>query len=133
MRITPKQFALSLYEAADGKSASQVKAIIAKFIEILVKNNALSMAEKIEKEFLKIWNERQGIVEAEIITAHGLGREIMKMLKDYLGHLTKAKEVVVHEKEDKNILGGVVIRYGDKILDGSLRSQLAELKEKLIK
>ena len=37
------------------------------------------------------------------------------------------------KKIDKNILGGVIIRYGDKVVDGSLKTQLEDLKEKLIK
>jgi len=62
-----------------------------------------------------------------------LDKETGKLLKNYITGLSGAKEVLVSEKTDKNILGGVIIKYGDKVLDGSLKTSLEELKEKMIK
>ena len=133
MKITVKQFAWSLYEAVDGKSPSQVKSVIKKFIELLVDKNMLIKADKIAAEFLKIWNEKNGIVEALATSANGLDKANIKLLKNYIAELSGAKTVLLNEKIDKNILGGVVISYGDKILDASLKTSLNNLKEKLIK
>lgn len=133
MKVLPKQFALSLYESVEGKSAAQVKAVIGKFVELIAKKNMLSKSEKIAGQFIKIWNEKHGIVEAEVLSAKSLNKETVKLLKGYIIKLSGAKEVIVGEKVDKILLGGVVIKYGDKIIDGSLKAALAELKEKLIK
>jgi F-type H+-transporting ATPase subunit delta len=133
MKITVKQYALSLYEAVDGKTPDQVKIVIKKFVELLVEKNQLTKAEKIIAEFLKIWNDRRGIVEAWAVSAKGLDKAAVKLLKHYIVKLSGAKEVILKEKIDKNILGGVVIKYGDKIVDGSLKTQLVELKDRLIK
>ena len=133
MKITAKQFALSLYESVEGKSAAEVKVVIKKFIELLAGKNQLSQAEKIIAEFIKIWQAKHGLVEALATSAKGLNKTEIKLLKDYIAGLSGAKEVLISEKIDKKILGGVIIRYGDKILDGSLKTQLADLKEKLIK
>ena len=133
MKITAKQFALSLYESVEGKSAAEIKATIKKFVEILAGKNQLAKAEKIIAEFIKIWHAEHGIVEAQAISSNGLNKAEVKLLKDYIAGLSGAEEVRLTEKIDKNILGGVIIRYGDKIVDGSLRTQLADLKEKLIK
>lgn len=133
MRITTKQFALSLYEAVDGKSSREVKAAIKKFIELLAGKNQLGEADKIIAEFVKIWNNQRGIVEAEVASANGLAKEIVKLLKNYIVKLSGAKEVKISEEIDKNILGGVVIKYNDKVLDGSLKTALVDLREKLIK
>ncbi len=133
MRITPKQYALSLYESLDGKSAAEVKAVIKKFVELLAAKNQLAKAEKIVKEFEKIWNEKNGVVEAEIFSAKTLDKPTIKLLKNYVIKLSGAKEIMVDEKVDKGLLGGVVIRYGDKVLDGSLKGSLHDLKSSLEK
>ncbi len=133
MKITAKQYALSLYEAVDGKSSAQAKVMIAKLVELLAEKNLLAKADKIAGEFVKIWNEKHGIVEAEVVSAKELNKETIKLLKEYILKLSGAKEVLVSEKGDKGILGGVIIKYGDKILDGSLKTTLSDLKDNLVK
>ncbi len=133
MRITAKQFALSLYESVEGKSAADVKPVIKKFVEILAEKNKIASADKIIKEFTKVWQTERGQVEAEILSANELSRETVKLLKTYIAKHSGAEEIKVDEIVDKNILGGVVIKYGDKIIDGSLKAQLEGLKDRMIK
>ena len=133
MKITAKQLALSLYESLDGKPTSQVKAVIKRFMELLAKKNQLAKAEKIIAEFLKIWNIRHGIVEAKVVSAKALDKETVKLLKKHIASISEAKEVIISQEVDKKLLGGVVIRYGDKVLDGSLRGSLQDLKSSLEK
>lgn len=133
MKITVKQFALSLYETVDGKTSGQVKAVIKKFVELIAQKDMLAKADKIAAQFVKIWNEKHGIVEAQVASANGLDKASVKLLENYITKLSGAKEVLISEKIDKNILGGVVIRYGDKVVDGSLKTSLEELKNKMIK
>jgi F-type H+-transporting ATPase subunit delta len=133
MKITAKQFALSLDESVEGKSAAEVKLVLKKFVELLAIKNQLSRDDKIIAEFIKIWNKKHGLVETEIISANGLSRETAKLLKNRIAELSGAREVKASEKVEESLLGGVIIRYGDKILDGSLKAQLVDLKEKLIK
>lgn len=133
MKITAKQLALSLYESLDGKTPGQVKQVIEEFVKLLAETNQLSAVDKIVAEFIKIWHLKHGIVEAQATSSNGLNKIEIKLLKDYVANLSGAKEVSLSQQIDKNILGGVVIRYGDRVLDGSLKTQLTELKEKLIK
>jgi len=133
MKITPKQFALSLYEAVDGKSSAQVKTVIKKFVELLAGKNMLAKGGKVAAEFLKIWNDKRGVVEAKTISTKELDRAAVKLLKNYIIKLSGAKEVIISQEINQDILGGVVIKYSDRVVDGSLKTQLAELKEKLTK
>ena len=133
MRITAKQYALSLYESVHGKTAGEAKPLVKKFVELLVKKNKITLEDKIIKEFDKTWNKAAGLVEVEITSAGGLNKEMAKLLKSYVAKLSGAKEIAVQEKIDKTMLGGVIIKYGDKVLDGSLKNSLAELREKLIR
>jgi len=133
MKIIEKQFALSLYELVDGQTVANVKAVIKKFVKLLVEKNQLAKADKIINEFSKIWNNKYGIVEAEIVSVNKLNKEILKSLKDYIAKLSNAKQVIMSEKVDKKLLGGIVIKYGDKVLNGSLKNSLVELKNKMVK
>jgi len=93
----------------------------------------LKKAKDIARELDKIYRKEEGVLEAEITSANPLKKEIIKILKDYIAEMSGAKKVEVKESVDKNILGGVVIRYEDKIIDGSLRNRLSELKRDLAK
>ena len=133
MNITPKQYAESLYQAVADKKSREVKGVIENFIKVLADNNNISKIDKIIEQFVKIWNEEEKIVEAEITSAKELDNKIIKLLYCYIVKLSGAKKVVLKQKVDKNVLGGVVIKYEDRVLDGSLRMRLNELKEKMVK
>jgi F-type H+-transporting ATPase subunit delta len=133
MKISPKKYAQALLEAIGEKKVSEIKEVIKKFVEIMQANNNLSQINKVIEQFNKLWNKKQGIIEAEIISAKELDKEIVKLLNSYIIKLTGAKEAILNKKVDKNILGGVIIKYKDIIIDGSLRNKLDELKIKMIK
>jgi len=133
MKITAKQYAESLYEAIRDKNDGQIRDAIKNFFNILVQNNDIAKAEEIVVEFNKIWNMELGIIEAEVISAKALDNKIVKLLNGYIAGLSGAKEVSLNQEIDKNILGGVIIKYEDKILDGSLRARLNGLKVEIVK
>ena len=133
MKITAKQYAESLYEAVQDKNNSQIKNSINNFFSILIQNNDIAKAEEIAKEFEKIWNTEQGIIEAEVVSAKELNNKIVKLLNNYIAELSGSEKVILNQKINKDILGGVIIKYEDKILDGSLRAKLNGLKTEMIK
>lgn len=133
MKISPKQYALSLYESVKDKSEKEIKQIVGDFVKILIEDGNVSKFEKIMAEFNAIWNREQGIVEAEIISANELDKETRELLEEYIGKLSGAKKVEIKEKQDKGLLGGVVLKYGDKIFDGSLKAKLNLLKNDMRK
>lgn len=133
MKITPKQYAESLYQSVRNKKDSQIKSVIENFVKLLAANNDMAKADKITGQFKKIWNREEGIVEAEAVSARELDKKIVKLLNGYIVQLSGARKVLLKQKVDKNILGGVIIKYEDKILDGSLKMKLNELRSKMIK
>ena len=133
MNVSSKQYAESLYQAVRDKNNSQIKDAIKNFFSILIQNNDILKAEEIVKEFEKIWNTEQGIIEAKIVSAKELNKNIVKLLNNYITELSGAEKVILNQKINKNILGGVIIKYEDKILDGSLRAKLNELKVKMVR
>jgi len=133
MKITPKQYAVALYESIKDKKEDKAKAVLGEFVKALIHNNDISKERKIILEFEKIWNKKKGIVEAEIISANDLDKPIVKLLNKYIANLSKSEQVVSRQLIDKNLLGGAVLKYGDKIIDGSLKTRLNNLKEEMVK
>ncbi|MFH1232863.1 MAG: F0F1 ATP synthase subunit delta [Patescibacteria group bacterium] len=135
MKITAKQYGQYLYQITSDKSfdQSKLKDIIEKFVITLKNNNDLIKANSIVEQFVKIWNFENKIVEAEIISAKKIDIKIEQLLIDYIKEISKSDEIIIKKEIDQNLLGGVVIKYRDKVLDGSVRMTLGELKSKLIK
>ena len=133
MKINFKQYAQALYDLSRDAEKENVEKIISGFVNILLANNDVSKLDKIIDEYNKLWNSEHGIADAEIISARGMDANIIKLLKIHIAKLSGAKSVELREKTDKNILGGVVMKYGDKILDASLRAKVIALKKTMIK
>lgn len=133
MKINSTQYAELLYEITDKDDRDQIGEAVKDFAQFIVNNNDSFKVSKVIRKFQEIWNEKNGIIEAEVESASQLDESIKQMLSEYILELSKAKKVVIKEKTDKELLGGVVIRYKDKILDGSLKTRLTELNQKMTK
>ncbi len=134
MRITVKKYANALYNSVcRDKALPRLSIVIQAFVEILIADNMINQTDKIIAEFVRIWNKEQGIVEASIKSARALDEAQIKSLNIYIKKLAKARTVEIKTVEDKSLLGGVVVQYGDKILDGSLRAKLHSLQQEIKK
>ena len=133
MKINTKHYAKLLYEITDKKSELEIKSAVEKFARILMERKEAGQLKKIIEDFEAIYKKEKGIVEAEITSARVLDDEMIGILNSYIAKLSNAKEISFERKIDKNLLGGVIIRCGDKILDGSLRANLNAMKEIMVK
>lgn len=129
MKITPKQYAKALYEITVDSKQPEIKVAIAKFMETIVKNKDASKLDKIVTEFVKIWNKENNLVEAQVTVARSMDKKTRDAIGGYIGKLSGNKEVQISELVDKDVLGGLIIKYGDKVRDISLRATLIALQE----
>lgn len=97
---------------------------------LLVARGGLSMASDIADEYQRLLDSYRGIEQAEVTTAIPLDDEDKRILAERLSAIT-GKKVVLKSKVDSSIIGGVVARIGDKLLDGSTSSKLLALKREL--
>jgi F-type H+-transporting ATPase subunit delta len=130
MKITAKQYAQGLFESLLDNKGKEEKAI-ANFAKILFANNQVSKLEEIIEHFNIFWNEYNGVIDGEIISARMLDEDLLKKLEKFISYRTGGKKIIIKEKIDQNIIGGVILRYGDRSLDLSLRTKLNNLKEEL--
>lgn len=103
----------------------------ANFLRVLLRNSRLTELSEINEKFASVLDERNGIVSAEIISARPLSEAEKSEFKKNLARLT-GKKVNLNFDIDENIIGGVVTRVGSTVYDGSVRTQLENLKQQLI-
>ena len=97
---------------------------------LLVARGRLSMAGDIADEYQRLLDSYRGIEQAEVTTAVPLDDEDKVRLAERLSAVVD-KKVVLKPKVDSSLLGGIVARIGDKLLDGSTSSRLLALKREL--
>jgi len=132
MKISTKQYAQALYELTLGKSESEVGIVVEKFVKELVKNNQIKSVSKIIDNFNNIYNQENGIIEAEIESREQLQTEVLEKIEKYLIKKYKAKQIILNKKINPEIKGGVIIKAGDEITDLSVAGSLNRLRRELI-
>ncbi len=131
MKIKSQQYALALFELVKDKKGQELEKIVANFARLLTERNDDFKADKIALEFENLWYKENSVVRAEIKSARPLKPATIKALSDKLRNISGAKELSLSEKVEIDIIGGAVIKYGDKILDAGLKNRLDKLKEAL--
>ncbi|MDJ1304938.1 MAG: ATP synthase F1 subunit delta [Candidatus Midichloria sp.] len=99
------------------------------FIEVLLVNNRISMLDDMIKFFNEIILFESGIIKASL-TICPRQEDISQFIKEQLKSAS-GKEILLESEENKEILGGFIIRVGNKVLDYSLRNRLNKLKKVL--
>ncbi|MCE5286549.1 MAG: F0F1 ATP synthase subunit delta [Pelosinus sp.] len=101
------------------------------FLLLLVDKRREAALPAIVSEYRKLANEARNMAEAEVITAMPLTEQEHAALVRKLSTVT-GKNMVLKTQIDESILGGVIVKIGDKLIDGSVVRQLRMLKTKLL-
>tara|TARA_S200000501_G_C20840854_1_gene751527 strand:+ start:1796 stop:2329 length:534 start_codon:yes stop_codon:yes gene_type:complete len=101
------------------------------FINLVVKNNRLSLVNEIKKQFQNLKNDFEGIFLAEIYSAFEMSEED---IKDFLTTVEKKfnRKLNFVFKVDKSLIGGVKIVIGDEVLDYSVSHRLRLMQKALL-
>jgi len=131
MKITSRQYAQTLYDLTEGKSKPEIQKSVADFACHMNKERKLKLAGKVIEQFEKIYNRKNGIVEAEVVSWKKMNEALEKKVKHFVAKKYGAKGVVLKNMINENIKGGMIIRVGDEVMDGSVRGKLSELNKVL--
>ena len=100
------------------------------FVRVLAENGRLDVLAEIRVQYEVLKNEREGTVEAEVHTAFEMNAaqvaDLVQRLEKRTGRKVRTRVLI-----DKNLIGGVKIVIGDKVIDGSARAQLGALEAAL--
>jgi F-type H+-transporting ATPase subunit delta len=97
------------------------------FFKLIARNRRLFAAADMIKGFRVLLARERGEVSAEVASAYALGPQQMEALKDAL-RAQVGKDVQINTRVDPNLLGGLVVKIGSKMIDSSLRTKLNNLK-----
>jgi len=101
------------------------------FLGLLIEKDRLGYFKEIRTSFEGLLYERRNKVKAYVTSSNSFSPSHEALLRERLRELTK-KEVDMDIKTDPSLIGGLVVRIGDVIYDGSIKGQLNSMKEELL-
>jgi F-type H+-transporting ATPase subunit delta len=104
-----------------------IAGLTANFLLLIVRNRRLFAVADMIAHFRALLAIERGEISAEVTTAHALATEQMQLLTDTLS-AAFSKEVSIKARVDANLLGGMVVKVGSKMIDSSLKTKLNNLK-----
>ena len=109
---------------------SKPRPTTANFLKVLLQNQRLTDLPEINRKFADTLDERAGMVAATVTTARPVPDEVQGRLSEKLASVTQ-KKVRLNFEQDPELIGGLVTRIGSTVYDGSVRSQLQQIKERM--
>ena len=100
-------------------------------VRLLVANRRLALLPRIAELYEQLRAEAEHVIDAEVVSATPLDKAQQDKIASALGKRL-GREVRLHCREDEEVLGGVIIRAGDLVIDGSVRGQLERLSGALV-
>jgi F-type H+-transporting ATPase subunit delta len=135
MKLTSQQYAEALYDAVHQTADKDHDKVLDNFVKILAANGDLAKHAEIEAEYYRLEQKEKGIKQAEVTFAKEHNPKILDELNAVvgagLGRPLKSGGVEFKTKLDKGIVGGVIVRVDDTLIDASVKTQLNNLNREL--
>lgn len=109
---------------------AQFEAISTSFIHLIIKSGRENLLPMIAQSFIEQLKAQKGIVPVELITAVALDESTKKAILQKV-QVAIPGEMEVSEKIDPSIIGGFIVKMGDKRIDASVQNQLNQLKQSI--
>lgn len=119
-------------EVVEKLFADTIQPVLIKFLSVVIDRGRIELLEEMTDEFVRLSHEARHLAEATVRTAVPLTEDEEKSLKERLQALT-GKDVSITATVDPSILGGMIVKIGDRMIDGSMIRQLQELKATILK
>ncbi|MBA2505282.1 MAG: F0F1 ATP synthase subunit delta [Thermoleophilaceae bacterium] len=122
----------SSQEKKDGisKAVEGANEYFVRFLEMLAERHRLPVIFRIHKSFEKLWEDENKVLPVTITSAIELDETTIKEIGDKIADQT-GRKVEVETDVDPDVLGGLVMRVGDTVLDASIRMRLERLRKQV--
>jgi F-type H+-transporting ATPase subunit delta len=107
-----------------------ISSISANFLKLLVEKGRINILEDVVKAYQQLMDEALNTARVNVKTAFPLSSDLIAEVKKAMEGLTK-KQVEMVIEEDPSLLGGIVVKIGDTLYDGSIKAQLDKIRELL--
>ena len=124
----------STQEKEDGLRRVVVDAdpTLVNFLQVLIENHRLPLIHRIRRQFDVLWDHENRRLPVEVTSAVELDRSVIEALEGRIREQT-GQNVELESRVDPNVLGGIVLRVGNSILDASVRHRLEQLRREVAK
>ncbi len=128
MKLSPKQYAQALFEAASETAPKDYDVILERFVKVLVENGDLGKFSEIEAEYKNLEQKQSGVTQGNATFAMEHNVKVLNELNKVVLSKTEYKTQI-----DEGLVGGVVIRADDTLIDASVKTLLNNLNMDLKK
>jgi F-type H+-transporting ATPase subunit delta len=108
----------------------QLSILAIHFLSLLLERDRLPYLPSIATRYRRLLNETRGRAEAKIVSPSSLEPVMVDRLQEVL-HQISGKEIVLQEETDASLIGGVLVEFEGKVYDGSVRTQLDNMKQRI--
>ena len=110
--------------------ADRLPRLLVRYLQTLVRNRRQMLIPEIALEYRDLLDEASGRIHAQVTIAHEASEADQSRLGEQLSRAMQ-RDVVPHVVVNPAILGGIIVRVGDRVMDGSVRRRLATLRSRL--
>jgi F-type H+-transporting ATPase subunit delta len=108
----------------------QLSPLSSHFLSLILERDRLTHLAAIVSCYSRLLNQARGRVDAHVVGASPLDQAMLTRLRETLRGIS-GKEVVLHEETDPALIGGVLVELEGKVYDGSVRTQLEKMKQRI--
>jgi len=122
----------STQEKRDGlaKTLSDADPLLINFLELLIENHRMPVVFRVRRRLDTLWEEQNRLLPVQVTSAIELDAEAVAEIGERVGKQT-GRRVELTAIVDPDILGGIVLRVGNAILDASIRNRLEQLRKQV--
>lgn len=118
------------FQAVVRRIVPEVGQLQLNLLRLLRRKGRLALGPSIASYVRELLDERRGVARAEVRTAVEIDEERQQWFATQLGELT-GQQIEISAEVDPDLIGGAVVRIGDRLIDGSARSRLRALRAQL--
>lgn len=126
-RVTLDEKKGALREAYGGRAPEP----FVRFLLLVLDKGRQGLLPDLDGAYRELLDEREGRVHAMVTLTEAPGDELEERIRRGLSEAV-GRDVLPHFRVDASIVGGIVVRMGDRVMDGSLRRRLADLKRGML-
>jgi F-type H+-transporting ATPase subunit delta len=114
------------------KAIDGAEPIFLNFLELLLENHRMPAIFRIRRNYDRLWKDHNRLLPVEVTAAVELDEETVRQIGDRIAEQT-GRKVELSSKVEPDILGGIVVRVGNQVLDASIRNRLETLRKQVVR
>jgi F-type H+-transporting ATPase subunit delta len=124
----------STQEKVDGlhSAVSDAEPLLLNFLELLLENHRMPAIFRIRRSFDALWGEYNKLLPVEVTSAVELDEQTVRQIGEQIEEQT-GRTVELSSAVEPDILGGIVVRVGNQVLDASIRNRLENLRKQVVR